>query len=220
MYCRTLTESLFILDVRETNRLEVLIKTDTALDYTIGGIWFPFKIETQSFIMQFGDIASFKESIQDHQFVLNYYFPNYKSGYVSLKEQVSTIEDKNKAEVFTLNSLVNGLSPKNNKAMKIIKSNAYSDTALKIEDNSIFLAANKNTFLHVTESGTTLGGNTHIQGSPSNFKFAGFVSMQNFFLGLIPSTYTSPISSFKLSLPIEQLNDLKEISGIVTGAII
>lgn len=214
--------SCTIVEIEEQSGLftKIITNSENANDL-IKDHWFPFKIHLDTFISGYGTLESFKAQMHELRFRLNYFYPYYDEGFVTEDHKIDSIGDKNQSFNLSLGGLINGLNVSDDAVRKkIIKAiNGKQNTGIVLESNSIKMNIDGQKFMEVNSGGVSMGGNMNMQSSPTNFKFGGFVSMQNFFTGLIPSTYTSPIPSFQISLPIEQLSSLKDLAAIASGLI-
>lgn len=186
-------------------------------------IWFILDITTDDFNDKYGDIDSINARIADKDTKINAVLVHKSKNILSGKIQIDSdfshqYNSNSKYDAFSLSSLMNGVGESKSKIKRIIKPVGISKfkTAVEIADGSIKLAASGRNFFQIDENGISLNSSSiNMQCMPNAIRYGGFISPQSPFLGLIPSTTTSPVSQYTINLPIEGIASLGEIASIL-----
>ena len=195
------------------------------LNETYSNTWFPLDITDTDFFNTYGSIDSFilMNSKDKIHCVLDYNPPSISSGYARLTSNIKKVYDNGETtESYSLSTLVSGLDSSESKTYRTIKP-VYSkdvNTGIKLSDKKISIAATGKNFIELTDSGLSLSGSLNMQMNPSAIKYGGFVSPQDFYRGMIPSTSTSPNATYSPNLPIDTILSLAKIAKIVSSLMV
>lgn len=206
--------------------LQVKISFDKKeLDRDLSNKWFPFDISEKTFIDTYGNVASFKERMKDESFRCNFLYspPNLEFGIVSLSSDLKKVYSGNeKNEAFSLSGLINGIDSSNADAFSTWKPvySKDSNTGITGSKGRLHIAATGDRFIELSDAGISMSGPMNYQVNPSQIKYGGFVSPQNFFSGMIPSSTTSPNPTYSPNLPVDTILSLADMVKILLSLMV
>lgn len=203
------------------------------IDFDIGEIarthsdtWFILDLTNDQFVSTYGSVTSVQAQIANGiilHVALTYKQPYITKSFAKIISDLNHKYDKDDSfDAYSLGSIINGIGDQPLYIKKVIKPVGISrfKTAIEVSDGGIKLAASGKNFVEINSSGITIGTDSlNFQCLPSSIKFAGIISMQSPFLGLIPSTPVTPIPQYMINLPIETIETLTELATIM-GSII